>query len=92
MGFNIAYNVRFLFFSLSCSSFAQVRHLQVFLVLVIKHGSAALMYASATVVLPLTSVAFTLHAVLKDHALPFDWFTGSGLAIVIVGIDCSHLF
>jgi len=58
----------------------------VFLVLVIKHGSAALMYATSTVVLPLGSIAFTLHVFLSDHAIPFDKFTGIGLGIVLVGL------
>jgi hypothetical protein len=58
----------------------------VFLVLVIKHGSAALMYASSTVVLPLGSAAFTITFFLGHHAMPFNMFNGFGLGIVILGL------
>jgi len=58
----------------------------VFLVLVIKHGSAALMYATSTVVLPLGSIAFIIPAFMGQHAIPFDVYTGIGLAVVLIGL------
>lgn len=59
----------------------------VFLVLVIKHGSAALMYIASTVVLPLGSVAFTSKALLGPfHAQPFTVYTGAGLGVVLLGL------
>lgn len=58
----------------------------VFLVLVIKHGSAALMYATSTLVLPLGSIAFTIRAFLGEHAKAFNKFTGAGLGIVLLGL------
>lgn len=58
----------------------------VFLVLVIKHGSAALMYATSTLVLPLGSIAFTITAFLGKHAKAFNVYTGAGLGVVLVGL------
>jgi len=58
----------------------------VFLVLVIKHGSAALMYATSTLVLPLGSIAFTIRAFLGKHAIPFNGYTGAGLGVVLLGL------
>eukprot|EP01128_Nolandella_sp_AFSM9_P002448 TRINITY_DN1281_c0_g1_i2.p1 TRINITY_DN1281_c0_g1~~TRINITY_DN1281_c0_g1_i2.p1 ORF type:complete len:135 (+),score=40.47 TRINITY_DN1281_c0_g1_i2:314-718(+) len=58
----------------------------VFLVLVIKHGSAALFYATSTVLLPLGSIAFTFNAFMGKHAQPFDEFTGIGLGVVLMGL------
>jgi len=58
----------------------------VLLVLVIKHGSAALMYATSTLVLPLGSIAFTIKAFLNKHAKPFDAYTGAGLGVVLFGL------
>jgi len=58
----------------------------VFLVLVIKHGSAALMYATSTVVLPLGSIAFTISVFMGDHATAFDVYTGIGLGVVLFGL------
>lgn len=58
----------------------------VFLILVIKHGSAALMYAASTVVLPLGTAAFTISAFLGQHAQNFDMYNGIGLGVVIFGL------
>jgi len=58
----------------------------VFLVLVIKHGSAALMYATSAVVLPLGALAFTFPLFLGDHAEDFTIYTGIGLGVVIAGL------
>jgi len=58
----------------------------IFLVLVIKHGSAALMYATSTLVLPLGSVAFTIHALMGLHAKDFTPYTGGGLGVVLLGL------
>ena len=56
------------------------------LLLVIKYGSAALMYVASTVVLPLGSVAFTRKFLLGVHASQFTLFNGVGLVVVLVGL------
>jgi len=56
------------------------------LLLVIKYGSAALMYVASTVVLPLGSVAFTRKFLMGDHASEFTIYNGGGLAIVLLGL------
>ena len=56
------------------------------LLLVIKHGSAALMYVASTIVLPLGGVAFTLPFLLGPHATQFTLFNGLGLLIVLAGL------
>jgi len=58
----------------------------ILLVLVIKHGSAALMYIASTVVLPLGSLCFTLPAFLGEHARSFTAFDGAGLGVVLLGL------
>tara|TARA_R110002050_G_scaffold150465_1_gene277197 strand:+ start:95 stop:1786 length:1692 start_codon:yes stop_codon:yes gene_type:complete len=58
------------------------------LLLVIKYGSAALMYVASTVVLPLGGVAFTLEIFLGPHALPFTVWNGAGLVTVLAGLIC----
>ena len=58
-----------------------------FLVLVIKHGSAALMYATAAVVLPLGAIAFTFQPFMGFHAQDFDVYNGVGLFIVLMGMS-----
>lgn len=58
----------------------------VLLVLVIKHGSAALMYITSTIVLPLGTICFTFRFLLGEHAQTFDWYNGSGLAVVMFGL------
>ena len=59
-----------------------------FLLLVIKYGSAALMYVASTVVLPLGGVAFTLSFIFGPHASQFTIFNGVGLLIVLLGLIC----
>eukprot|EP01112_Ceratiomyxa_fruticulosa_P021642 TRINITY_DN768_c0_g1_i1.p1 TRINITY_DN768_c0_g1~~TRINITY_DN768_c0_g1_i1.p1 ORF type:complete len:517 (+),score=83.99 TRINITY_DN768_c0_g1_i1:1275-2825(+) len=58
----------------------------VFLVLVIKHGSAALMYVASTLVLPLGSICFTIPAFLGRNATKFNIYDGAGLVVVLVGL------
>eukprot|EP01126_Amoeba_proteus_P061758 TRINITY_DN831_c0_g1_i9.p1 TRINITY_DN831_c0_g1~~TRINITY_DN831_c0_g1_i9.p1 ORF type:complete len:462 (+),score=69.46 TRINITY_DN831_c0_g1_i9:272-1657(+) len=58
----------------------------VMLVLVIKHGSASLMYATSTVVLPLGAIAFTLKPIMQQHAIPFNNYTGVGLGVILFGL------
>ena len=58
----------------------------VFLLLVIKHGSAALMYIASTLVLPLGSAAFTIKAFMGVHATPFNVYTGVGLGVILLGL------
>jgi len=56
------------------------------LLLVIKYGSAALMYVASTVVLPLGSVAFTRDFLLGPHASNFTLYNGGGLVVVLIGL------
>eukprot|EP01137_Pigoraptor_chileana_P008059 Opistho-2@54385 len=56
------------------------------LVLVIKHGSAALMYVASTVVLPLGAASFTIKAFLGQHATSFTVYDGCGLGVVLLGL------
>ncbi|KJE93331.1 hypothetical protein CAOG_04137 [Capsaspora owczarzaki ATCC 30864] len=58
----------------------------VVLVMVIKYGSAALMYVASTAVLPLGAICFTIPAFLGDHAKDFTVYDGSGLGIVLAGL------
>jgi len=58
----------------------------VLLVLVIKHGSAALMYITSTIVLPLGTICFTFKFLLGEHAQNFDWYNGGGLGVVMIGL------
>jgi len=58
----------------------------ILLVLVIKHGSAALMYVASTVVLPLGSLCFIIPAFLGDHATSFTAYNGAGLVVVLLGL------
>jgi len=58
----------------------------VLLVLVIKHGSAALMYITSTIVLPLATICFTFEFLLGEHKQNFNWFNGGGLAVVMFGL------
>jgi len=58
----------------------------VLLVLVIKHGSAALMYVTSTIVLPLATICFTFGFLLGEHKQAFDPYNGGGLAVVLFGL------
>jgi len=58
----------------------------VFLVLVIKYGSAALMYIASTLVLPLGSISFTIHAFLGHNTQKFTVYSGAGLGVVLFGL------
>lgn len=57
----------------------------IFIVMVIKHGSAALMYIVMTVRLPLVQIAFSLKAIVAvpDH---FRWYSFVGLAFILGGL------
>eukprot|EP00126_Sphaerothecum_destruens_P000204 Sdes_comp10247_c0_seq1m1873 len=58
----------------------------ILMVLVIKHGSAALMYVASTVVLPMGAVCFTFPLLLGVHAKQFTVYDGSGLVVVLLGL------
>lgn len=58
----------------------------IFLVLVIKYGSAALMYISSTIVLPLGSLMFTIRPIMKKNAQPFTAYSGAGLGVILTGL------
>jgi len=58
----------------------------VLLVAVIKYGSAALMYIASTLVLPLSSLGFTLKPIMGHNSQPFTWRSGAGLGIVLAGL------
>ncbi len=59
------------------------------LTMVIKHGSAALMYIAAALVLPLGSVIFNSQVIMGVHATRWTAFTISGLSVVLFGTFCS---
>jgi CRT-like, chloroquine-resistance transporter-like len=58
----------------------------IFLLMVIKYGSAALMYVASTIVLPLGSLAFTVTAFMGLHRGTFDVYNGTGLGLVLFGL------
>eukprot|EP01103_Thecamoeba_quadrilineata_P016233 TRINITY_DN536_c0_g1_i1.p1 TRINITY_DN536_c0_g1~~TRINITY_DN536_c0_g1_i1.p1 ORF type:complete len:512 (-),score=34.41 TRINITY_DN536_c0_g1_i1:663-2198(-) len=57
-----------------------------FLLLVIKYGSAALMYISSTVVLPLGAICFTFKFIMGCNSQQFNLYTGIGLGLVLFGL------
>lgn len=57
----------------------------VFLLLVLKYGSAALMYISSAVILPLGAVAFSFKWVVP-YAQPLDHLIIVGLVLILVGL------
>eukprot|EP00455_Lapot_gusevi_P035260 TRINITY_DN3903_c0_g1_i1.p1 TRINITY_DN3903_c0_g1~~TRINITY_DN3903_c0_g1_i1.p1 ORF type:complete len:449 (-),score=155.54 TRINITY_DN3903_c0_g1_i1:314-1660(-) len=59
----------------------------VFIALIVKHGSAALMYIIMTLRLPLINVAFALPFIL-DPPETIKWFTLVGLGTIIAGLGC----
>lgn len=58
----------------------------IFLILVIKYGSAALMYIASTLVLPLGSISFTIRAFFGHNTQKFTPYTGAGLGVVLAGL------
>lgn len=53
--------------------------------MVIKYGSASLMYAATAFVLPLGSVVFNSEVIMGAHAAPFTTYTITGLSVVLFG-------
>jgi hypothetical protein len=58
----------------------------IFLLLVVKYGSAALMFACNTISLPLGDLMFTMPWIVGAAALPLNKFDLIGLAVIIVGL------
>jgi len=73
------------FWGMSMYMIANIAY-NVFLVLVIKYGSAALMYIASTIVLPLGTLSFTIHAFMGDNARKFTPYSGAGLLIILIGL------
>lgn len=58
----------------------------IFLLLVVKYGSAALMFACNTISLPLGDIMFTMPWMVGAAAMPLNKFDMIGLAVIIVGL------
>jgi len=58
----------------------------VFILLVIKHGSATILAIAQTIRLPLASAAFSFKWIMGKDATPFSPYSGAGLAIILVGL------
>jgi len=58
----------------------------VFILLVIKHGSATLLSIAQTVRLPLTSIAFSQKWIMQDQVEPFSKYSLYGLFIILAGL------
>jgi hypothetical protein len=62
------------------------------LTMVIKHGSAALMYIAAALVLPLGSITFNSTMIMGVHATVWTVYTISGLCVVLFGMFWAGFF
>eukprot|EP00735_Rhodelphis_limneticus_P015197 TRINITY_DN937_c0_g1::TRINITY_DN937_c0_g1_i1::g.16154::m.16154 TRINITY_DN937_c0_g1::TRINITY_DN937_c0_g1_i1::g.16154 ORF type:complete len:425 (-),score=113.75,sp/Q9GSB0/CRTP1_DICDI/37.16/2e-73,CRT-like/PF08627.5/8.9e-14,CRT-like/PF08627.5/8.3e+03,DUF914/PF06027.7/5.3e-07,DUF914/PF06027.7/11,EamA/PF00892.15/2.9e+02,EamA/PF00892.15/2.7e-05,EamA/PF00892.15/4.2e+03,EamA/PF00892.15/4.3e+03,EmrE/PF13536.1/5.1e+03,EmrE/PF13536.1/3e-05,EmrE/PF13536.1/2.9e+03,EmrE/PF13536.1/4.1e+02,UAA/PF08449.6/31,UAA/P len=58
----------------------------ILLVLVIKHGSAALMYIVSTVRLPLANIAFSLPLIMGAAAVPMNNYDVAALLVILTGL------
>jgi len=58
----------------------------VFILLVIKHGSATVLSIAQTIRLPLTSIAFSMKWIMQDQVEAFSQYTIYGLVIIIAGL------
>uniref|UniRef100_A0A0G4F3Q0 EamA domain-containing protein n=1 Tax=Chromera velia CCMP2878 TaxID=1169474 RepID=A0A0G4F3Q0_9ALVE len=58
----------------------------VFMLLVIKYGSATLSFLVATLRLPLSSFAFYAPFIMGDDAQEFQWTDLAGLAVLLIGL------
>eukprot|EP00698_Gefionella_okellyi_P023262 TRINITY_DN7889_c0_g1_i1.p1 TRINITY_DN7889_c0_g1~~TRINITY_DN7889_c0_g1_i1.p1 ORF type:complete len:443 (+),score=75.19 TRINITY_DN7889_c0_g1_i1:117-1331(+) len=58
----------------------------VFLLLVVKNGSAALMFACNTISLPLGDLFFTLPFIVGAFAMPLNKFDLIGLGVILIGL------
>eukprot|EP00698_Gefionella_okellyi_P023600 TRINITY_DN8100_c0_g1_i1.p1 TRINITY_DN8100_c0_g1~~TRINITY_DN8100_c0_g1_i1.p1 ORF type:complete len:432 (-),score=50.13 TRINITY_DN8100_c0_g1_i1:61-1314(-) len=58
----------------------------VFILLVIQHGSAALMWVATALSVPLANFAFMLPFLVGSSAIAFDWFNLGGVVLVFGGL------
>lgn len=58
----------------------------VYILLVMQYGSAALMWVATTVSVPLANFAFMMHFILGDKAQDFSWFNLGALVLVTIGL------
>lgn len=58
----------------------------VFILLVIKHGSATVLSIAQTIRLPLSSMAFSMTWIMGDQVEPFSKFSLYGLFIILAGL------
>ena len=59
--------------------------LNVLLLLITKHGSALLLVIASAISMPFTNLVFTSELVMGREAERWSWWTGGGLAVVVVG-------
>lgn len=58
----------------------------VFILIVLKRGSATLVYISSAVRLPLANYAFTLHIIMGDRASDLNIWIIAGLIVILLGL------
>eukprot|EP00003_Mantamonas_plastica_P001496 TRINITY_DN1104_c0_g1_i2.p1 TRINITY_DN1104_c0_g1~~TRINITY_DN1104_c0_g1_i2.p1 ORF type:complete len:291 (-),score=71.44 TRINITY_DN1104_c0_g1_i2:351-1223(-) len=58
----------------------------IFLLLVLKHGSAALMFIASTVIIPLANITFTFKFIMGDHASTLSGYDIGGLVVILTGL------
>jgi len=59
----------------------------IFILLVIKHGSATILSIAQTIRLPLTSIAFSMQWIMGNQVEPFSKFSLYGLFIILTGLS-----
>jgi hypothetical protein len=56
------------------------------ILLMLKYGSAALLYVASAVILPLANIAFTLHFIMGDRATTLSPYDIAGLVVILIGL------
>jgi predicted permease len=56
------------------------------ILLMLKYGSAALLYVASAVILPLANIAFTLHFIMGDRATKLSPYDIGGLVVILTGL------
>ena len=63
----------------------------IFLVLVLKYGSAALMFIATAVIIPLANILYTFPGIMGDNARPLSVYDIIGLLVILLGISLYRL-
>jgi len=63
----------------------------VFILLVIKHGSATILSIAQTIRLPLTNLCFSLHFIMGKAAVPFSGYSLYGLITILAGLTAYRV-